>query len=205
VQGEGRFTGYNAAFLRFSGCNLHCSFCDTQHDEGEVLSCNQILERFARMKFPESHSRIVILTGGEPLLQLDLNLLLALQSVFSHVHIETNGTIPFSDAILNRITVGNAVYVTCSPKIGQAIEIQRIDELKYVVPGDSEGWSVDAIQAQVRSLWQRLAIRAGAPVYIMPQDNRDGSDDTMLQALKIHEAMPFSILGVQAHKVWKIR
>ena len=61
LQGEGRYTGTPAVFVRFSGCNLACDFCDTTHQSGTEMSEDEIIENICR--FPAGH---VVLTGGEP-------------------------------------------------------------------------------------------------------------------------------------------
>lgn len=66
LQGEGFHTGTPAVFVRFSGCNLRCSFCDTRHEEGVMMTDEEIVEKVS--SFP---ARIVILTGGEPSLWID--------------------------------------------------------------------------------------------------------------------------------------
>ena len=62
LQGEGANTGVPAVFVRFSGCNLRCSFCDTQHQDGTMMSDEEIIAEV--MRYPQA--RIVVLTGGEP-------------------------------------------------------------------------------------------------------------------------------------------
>ncbi len=62
LQGEGFYTGRAAVFIRFSGCNLKCSFCDTEHEEGTLMSDEEILEAISA--YP---SDMVILTGGKHL------------------------------------------------------------------------------------------------------------------------------------------
>lgn len=66
LQGEGYFTGTPAVFLRFSGCNLKCGFCDTRHEEFTLMSPADIIGNVS--KFPSRH---IVVTGGEPSLQLD--------------------------------------------------------------------------------------------------------------------------------------
>ena len=65
IQGEGYFTGTPAVFVRFSGCNLRCPFCDTEHKEGKMLSDDDIIAEINR--YPALH---VVLTGGEPCMQV---------------------------------------------------------------------------------------------------------------------------------------
>ena len=66
LQGEGYHTGTPAVFIRFSGCNLKCLFCDTQHEDGILMSDEDIVTEVSR--YPAA---TVILTGGEPSLWID--------------------------------------------------------------------------------------------------------------------------------------
>ena len=104
LQGEGFHTGTPAVFVRFSGCNLKCSFCDTQHEEGVWMSDEEILAEVG--KYP---AMTVILTGGEPSLWIDREFVDCLHRMGKYVCIETNGTHPLPD---------NIDWVTCSPKQG---------------------------------------------------------------------------------------
>ena len=71
LQGEGYWTGRAAVFVRFSGCNLRCPFCDTDFRQYESLTREEILRR---VQEASSGCRFVILTGGEPTLQVDREL-----------------------------------------------------------------------------------------------------------------------------------
>ncbi|MCG7844253.1 MAG: radical SAM protein [Methanomassiliicoccales archaeon] len=91
VQGEGRTMGLPTVFVRLSGCNLDCRWCDTRYasESGEELSMGQVLERVERHGV-----RHVCLTGGEPLHQEgSRELIVALLSAGKHVALETNGSI----------------------------------------------------------------------------------------------------------------
>ena len=74
LQGEGYHTGTPAVFLRFSGCNLACPFCDTDFSDSTPMTAEEILA--AVTAFPAHH---IVLTGGEPLLQVDNQLLIMLK------------------------------------------------------------------------------------------------------------------------------
>jgi organic radical activating enzyme len=87
LQGEGYHTGIPAVFVRFSGCNLRCPFCDTQHEEGTLMSDEDIVMEVAKYS-----TQVVILTGGEPGLWIDEKLVDALHHEGKYVCIETNGT-----------------------------------------------------------------------------------------------------------------
>lgn len=121
LQGEGFHTGTPAVFIRFSGCNLHCSFCDTQHDEGVLMSDDDILEEVKC--YPAS---MVILTGGEPGLWIDESLVEKLHQLGKFVCVETNGT---------RELPANVDWVTCSPKQGGKLNLLHMDEVKVVFLG----------------------------------------------------------------------
>ena len=117
LQGEGFHTGTPAVFVRFSGCNLKCSFCDTRHEEGILMSDEEILRAISA--FP---SNVVILTGGEPSLWIDQAFIDLLHRAGKYICIETNGTKPLPKGI---------DWVTCSPK-GTPLQLTHIDEVKVV-------------------------------------------------------------------------
>lgn len=123
LQGEGYHTGTPAVFVRFSGCNLRCSFCDTRHEEGVMMSDEEIVQ--AVCHYPAT---MVILTGGEPSLFVDDTLVEMLHRAGKWVAMETNGTHKVPD---------NLDWITCSPKEGGDLHIQRMDELKVVYQGQS--------------------------------------------------------------------
>lgn len=121
LQGEGFYTGTPAVFIRFSGCNLTCSFCDTRHEEGVLMSDEEILAEVK--KYP---AVTVILTGGEPGLYVDSEFVALLHQAGRYVCIETNGTCALPD---------NIDWVTCSPKQGVKLGITCMDEVKVVYEG----------------------------------------------------------------------
>ena len=121
LQGEGYHTGTPAIFVRFSGCNLKCDFCDTQHEEGKMMTDDEIIAEVK--KYP---AVTVVLTGGEPSLWIDDELIDRLHQAGKYVTIETNGTRPLPAAI---------DWVTCSPKQGAKLAIDRMDEVKVVYEG----------------------------------------------------------------------
>ena len=122
IQGEGHYTGTPAVFVRFAGCNLRCPFCDTEFEAYTEMTEDEIVQAVTR--YPANH---IILTGGEPTLQLTTSLLQKLNGNENRiVHIETNGTHQLPDGPIH--------WVTCSPK-NASLSIQRIDELKVVYQG----------------------------------------------------------------------
>lgn len=129
LQGEGFNTGTASVFIRLSGCNLHCAFCDTRHEEGTMMSLPAIIERV--MQYP--NAPLIVLTGGEPSLWIDEDFVNGLKTMTGkRIAIETNGTHPLPHGI---------DWVTLSPKAGigesgdAPVVLTRCDELKVVYLG----------------------------------------------------------------------
>lgn len=120
LQGEGYFTGTAVVFLRLSGCNRACDFCDTDHRAFTEMTADEIVA--AVTSYPSRH---IVITGGEPLMQLDDELVEQLHDNNFFVQVETNGTLPVPDGV---------DWVTCSPKT-PPLAINRLDELKVVYQG----------------------------------------------------------------------
>ena len=122
LQGEGHNTGRAAVFVRFAGCNLRCSFCDTEFDTYREMSDEEILEAISQ--YP---ARFVVLTGGEPTLQVDEAFVELLHQHGYEVAMESNGTRPAPQ---------NLDWLTVSPKVrSEKLEVKSeklADELKVV-------------------------------------------------------------------------
>lgn len=128
LQGEGAHTGVPAVFVRFSGCNLRCPFCDTDHSSAVEMTDNEIINYINL--YP---AEWIILTGGEPALHIDSQFVHLLHvATGKKIAIETNGTISVPDEI---------DWITLSPKWNMAPgatqipAIQRADEIKVVESG----------------------------------------------------------------------
>jgi organic radical activating enzyme len=168
-------------FVRFSGCNLQCPFCDTDHREGQPMRAEEIVQA-VRAAGPFKR---VCLTGGEPLLQLDRELVDALHQAGYTLHLETNGTRPVPEGV---------DWVTLSPKedfvSGGKVVLERADELKLVLaPGaDPAKW-------------------AGFPAswyFLQPCAAPDGSSNTA-ETVTYIQAHPQWRLSIQTHKLLNIR
>jgi 7-carboxy-7-deazaguanine synthase (Cx14CxxC type) len=144
LQGEGRNSGRAAVFCRFAGCNLWsgreadrttaiCQFCDTDFvgtdgtGGGRFETAETLVAAIAAEWGENSQNRFVVLTGGEPLLQLDEALLDSLHDANFEIAIETNGTMAAPDGI---------DWICVSPKAGAPLVQKRGDELKLVYPQD---------------------------------------------------------------------
>ena len=132
LQGEGYWTGTPMVFLRFSGCNLRCPFCDTDHSTSTPYALDALLAAVSEVA--SAPVRRVCITGGEPALQVDAALVDALHEAGFAVHIETNGTRPLPSGI---------DWVTFSPKSdfveAPSPAIEAADEIKIVfIPGETD-------------------------------------------------------------------
>ena len=107
IQGEGEYVGTAVVFIRFSGCNLNCDFCDTIHKPYKEMTAVQILEECNQVGENIPH---IVLTGGEPALQLDEDLINLLSKEF-YLHLETNGTKCMKTKVLE-----NLLHICISPK-----------------------------------------------------------------------------------------
>lgn len=128
LQGEGHYTGTPSVFVRFSGCNLSCPFCDTAHLEGVVMTSEEIAAEVDR--YPASH---VVLTGGEPLLSADERLLVCLKRPGRTIAVETNGTCRLPEGI-DWVTLSPKAGI-CGESVNAEVIIERADEIKVVDVG----------------------------------------------------------------------
>ena len=190
LQGEGLMTGLPAVFLRFAGCNLRCPFCDTDFSAGEELSEDEIARRIAA----QGDIPYVVITGGEPTLQLTASLLRKLKAMGKRVQIETNGTVDVPDDVLALID-----HITCSPKAGAPVRLRRIDELKVVYTGAN-----DTRYAEIEQLAKR---HGGIPCLMQPCDIGRPDDNAQLLAETMRWVMahPTWRLSLQTHKILNIR
>ena len=120
LQGEGVNTGMAVVFVRLAGCNRRCNFCDTDFDAFREMSVDEVIAE-ARSVAGDSNCRRLILTGGEPAMQIDKSLIDALHKQGYKVAIETNGSLPLP---------GGIDWITVSPK-GETV-LTECDELKCV-------------------------------------------------------------------------
>jgi 7-carboxy-7-deazaguanine synthase len=138
VQGEGRWIGYPSIFVRASGCNLRCPWCDSKYalEEGKDIPIQNIMKRISG--YP---AKRVTITGGEPTLQEEelVKLLRVLRRRKYSTQIETNGTIKFSPKVIKLIN-----NITCSPKFLDTTWLfyypnyPFVNDFKFVVEKEKE-------------------------------------------------------------------
>lgn len=184
LQGEGYWTGCSSVFVRFSGCNLKCGFCDTKHTSYTEMSVDEIVDAVKQYA-----ARRVVLTGGEPTLQLTRELLDKLHEHNYFIQIETNGSIPVPQDVVERID-----WITLSPK-DAPVRIGRFDELKVVY------------QAQDMSVYDSLVAMKPKAMSLQPCDygqkvlNQANLKATINYVLQHPEWR----LSLQTHKMTGIR
>lgn len=199
LQGEGAHAGRAAVFCRFAGCNLWtgreqdrvaavCKFCDTDFVGtdgtlgGRYDTADQLADTIATQWTGGEADRYVVITGGEPLLQLDAKLIAALHGRGFAIGVETNGTISPPDGI---------DWLCVSPKAGSELRVQGGDELKLVYPQDG------AMPEQFESL-------GFARFSLQPMDGPDVHDNTT-RAIAYCLNHPQWRLSLQTHKTLGIR
>ncbi len=192
LQGEGVRAGTPNIFLRFTGCNLSCvkkaeGFdCDTEFTSGQKWSADQIVEnlkRFNRSSFSASHNPWIVLTGGEPSLQLDDALVDRLHNEGFKLAIETNGT----RAVSSKID-----WITVSPKTAEhTIKQLTADEVKYV-----RAYGQGIPKTQIKA--EHYLISPAFEGDYLPKENLDW-------CIRLVKENPQWRLSVQQHKIWKVR
>lgn len=135
LQGEGRNTGRPCVFVRFSGCNLACPWCDTDFSPKVRLKAAALIDRIGACA-----ARSVIFTGGEPLLQPGLlPLAQELKARGFWLGVETNGTLEPGAELRACLD-----YIATSPKLGAPLALERADEVRLVVAdGVTQAWCED--------------------------------------------------------------
>ncbi|MFA6371108.1 MAG: 7-carboxy-7-deazaguanine synthase QueE [Methanothrix sp.] len=146
MQGEGPAMGRPATFVRLAGCNLRCLGCDTDDRSYRKLSVPDVLESI--------QSKRVVITGGEPTLQMEhlSELISLLHSHEKEIHIETNGTNPIPEEILEKIH-----YAVVSPKRGSDFHLdfwagKKNVHLKFVLGKAPWCWTSELLEDLVPAL-----------------------------------------------------
>ena len=180
LQGEGIHTGEPAVFVRFSGCNLKCPWCDTDFSSATEMTAEEIVERGCRL-WKGDNNLFVIFTGGEPSLQVDATLIDAFHKKNAFIAIETNGTCELPNGI---------DWITCSPKPKTRLKLSRANEVKVVFDGSTNP-----------ELWRK---EIEAPHWLLQPLDKDHKNNVE-QVLDYILAHPTWRLSVQLHKMLNIK
>ena len=199
LQGEGSHAGRPAVFCRFAGCNLWsgreadrssavCQFCDTDFvgTDGELggkfrlaFELAQKINSLWPAAYPQK--KYVVFTGGEPLMQLDAELIQAMHDSGFEIAIETNGTIAVPDGI---------DWICVSPKMGSELIVFKGDELKVVIP-------------QIGQDMQKYARLDFKNFYVQAMDGPLQADN-LRRAVDFCKNNPVWKLSLQTHKLLNI-
>jgi len=203
LQGEGCHSGIPAVFIRFSGCNLRCPWCDTEFSEFTEMTAEEIVaEAVSLYDIPNERRRMVVLTGGEPSLQADETLVNALHAAGFYICIETNGTHPLPAGI---------DWVTCSPKmvypnLGETrLALRHVNEVKVVFTAeyDPNIWR-EHLEAE-HWLLQPLRYTGEWLLQSGIDEWEDDRSDNLAETVRYILSHPFWRLSVQLHKIVGLR
>ena len=179
IAGEGIQVGRPMTFVRLSGCNLRCPFCDTEFDSFSEWTIEEIVQEVQRHP-----AEWVGMTGGEALLQNIAPLCKALKNAGYHLHIESNGTVSPDPVLFDLVE-----HWTVSPKKPEiAPGFERITELKYVVGEAFKESHVDDSRSD--------------HVYLQPESSKPEFTEEALDILKRH---PRWRLSYRLHKVLNLQ
>jgi len=199
LQGEGMQAGSRAVFLRFAGCNLWsgreedrrkaiCQFCDTDFvgtdgaGGGKYAEAALLADHVATLWGEGAERRLVVVTGGEPMLQLDRALIDALHERGFRIAAESNGTI---------LATPGVDWLCISPKAGSEVVQRSGDELKLV-------WPQDGIDPATLESWEF------AHFLIQPMDGA-AAKAALEASIALAMARPQWQLTLQAHKIAGLR
>ena len=191
LQGEGPYAGWPAVFIRLGGCNLACTFCDTEFESFEPKKLLEIVKEAALLA-RDNNIKLVVITGGEPFRQPIGQLCCQLLEGGLMVQIETNGT------LYNEID--ERVDVICSPKNtnGKYPQIrpdllERISAFKFIISDSNKNYSGIAEIGQSKY---------SVPVYVQPMDECDEAKNAKNLALATQIALTKGcVLSIQLHKL----
>lgn len=181
LQGEGARAGQPTVFVRLTGCDLSCGFCDTEFVSGREMTTNELLAHV--QQYP---ARWITWTGGEPMLQLKVETVEAFRAAGYQQSIETNGGHPVPFPV---------DWVVVSPKVAEHIVArnfpQGVDELRYAWHAGKMAVPAPVIQAVHK--------------YISPVcDGNRLNTKNLKHCIELCKANPGWKLSVQQHKIWNI-
>ncbi len=194
-QGEGVYSGHPALFVRLSGCNLSCEFCDTEFEESKRLELNEIILKINELN-KDNFAKLIVITGGEPMRQPIENLCKILINMGFLVQIETNGTIYRE--------LPKDVDIICSPKnngkgyfVIRKDLLKRINAFKFIVSSNNKNYNF------IPDVGQNLY---KTNVYLQPMDEYDKKKnkenmDLVLQLAKKNSCR----ISLQSQKIWNIK
>jgi len=194
LQGEGPHVGVPSIFIRLGGCNLACSFCDTEFEDYQELTLFEIIESVKKLSLNDqgkSSVNLIVITGGEPFRQAIAPVCQGLLDLGFAVQIETNGT------LYREIPKG--VDIICSPKISKDKYLSvrkdllpRVTAFKFLISGNINGYEL------VPELGQT---KYNIPVFVQAMDEYDSTINVQNQKMAVDLAINNGYrLSYQIHK-----
>lgn len=204
IQGEGPFAGKPAVFVRLSGCNLRCYWCDTDFESSDWHPPTEEVVETARTMAGDT-TKLVVITGGEPFRQNIAPLVEQLLHEDLEVQIETNGTLWVELPKDNRLHI---VVSPKTPKLNEQIR-QRATAYKYVVSADNFD-PIDGLPVMSTQVAGEHSVIAkpegGVPIFVMPLDEQDESKNRMNTNFCVDIAQKYGhTLTLQLHKIVGVR
>ncbi len=197
LQGEGHHTGRAATFVRFAGCNLRCPFCDTDFTHYREMSAEEIVKSVKQYT-----TRFVVLTGGEPSLQVDDTLVAALHEAGFYIAVETNGTRLLPESI-DWVTVSPKQPLTTTPL--PQIESGRVNEIKVVFDGTASDilLSIEHLEKEAEYTRDTFHNLPSPLLFLQPCDVGDAQHNAEITRQCIEYIMqhPCWQLSLQTHKL----
>ena len=200
IQGEGKYAGTPAIFIRMAGCNVRCSWCDTKYsweiNPGAMMTPKRVLEKINEW----SRHEYVIITGGEPSIWDLRELVVYLQTNRSvRVHVETSGANELKGSELFN-------WITCSPKEHRDFFVHpdiQPNEIKLIV--DKNFDFIATMDRVFMGLGGERMNNAFLFVQPMECDTKEESNASLQKCLEICKQYPYVRLSLQLHKIIGVR
>ena len=190
IQGEGAMMGVPVTFVRFAGCNLTCSFCDTKESwktkDVPELTIEEIIDKCTQ--------EVVVLTGGEPCAQEIDKLVITLNELGKYVAMETNGTL---------ITPPTVDWITASPKPPEYFIHPncRFDEVKLVV---DENFTEELALQIATKIYEHKGYMGMSGMWLQPEGYHMQESAQRAFDIVMKHPMKFR-MGIQMHKIYSIK
>ena len=202
IQGEGPYNGHPSIFIRLSGCNLKCDFCDTSFEDfNHHFSINEIINHLGNLG--NTKTKLIVITGGEPFRQNISNLVDKLLALEYTVQIETNGT------LFIPLSFRKKLVIVCSPKTANLNKelLPYINYYKYVLDANF----IDPIDGLPNYNSQNMQIQANiarpnhdfdkGKIYVLPMDVLDENKNKLNLQACVKTCLDFGYkLSLQMHK-----
>lgn len=211
IQGEGPDAGRPAIFVRLSKCNLRCYFCDTEFETGQEIDLQRLVDDVLIIA-REKRCSLVVITGGEPLLQNIVPFVRRMNEFDISCSVETAGTVMLPDlhTVFDPMRSVSGNLIVCSPKtpkIHPRME-RLVGAWKYVIKaGETDrGLPMMSTQAPGKEARAFVPVHPVVPIWVQPMDEQNAAANERNLQWASDVAMNYGYrLGVQVHKLAGLR